>query len=239
MRPRASNSTYAFACQKEPKIWPASSNLKREKTVNKNLYGLLLCLVTMGCLQTRSALRGQPTTATPVTAQQQKVAEEAIKKDNTDNEFRQLYGRIETVEKQINDVKESEKIKALELRLAQMETEMNLLRTTVSDLNAKAKKDALMMTSDQQAALKKEKNPLYDANKHYDDKKWEDAILAFEEYRKNNPKGSEYAEATFKMGVCFQNMGLKDDAKVFYKEVVEKYPKSKEASTAKSKLKKL
>ena len=83
------------------------------------------------------------------------------------------------------------------------------------------------------------KSPLADATQHFNNKKWEDAILAYEDYRKHNPKGAEYAEATLKIGMCFQNMSLKDDAKVFYKEVVEKFPKSKEASVAKSKLKKL
>lgn len=207
---------------------------------NSNIFlvSVLLCLA--GCLQTRSNLRGQSPAATPINPQQQKAAEEVIKKQDTDNEFRQLYGRIETVEKQMADVKESEHVKALEGRIAQMETEMNLLRATVSELNAKAKKEAQLISSDELAAKKQvAKSPLFDATKFFNDKKWEDAILAYEDYRKKNPKGTEYAEATLKIGLCFQNMGLKDDAKVFFKEVVEKYPKSKEADSAKSKLKKL
>jgi TolA-binding protein len=207
-------------------------------------------LLTAGCLQTRSNLRGQtPSTsgAKPtVTPEQQKAAEEAVQKEDANKEFRELYGRIESVEKQLGDTKNNEPIKALELRIAQMETELNLLRTTVSELNAKAKKDALLMSSDERAGNKPQtqpkahfKSPLADATQHFDNKKWEDAILAFEEYRKNNPKGAEYPEATLKIGMCFQNMSLKDDAKVFYKEVVEKFPKSKEASVAKTKLKKL
>ncbi len=203
----------------------------------------MICLTFffVGCLQTRSNLRGG-TSTTPVTAQQQKAAEEAIKKDDTDKEFRELYGRIETVEKQVAEAKDSEKVKMLETRLAVMETELNLMRATVSELNAKAKKDALLISSDERAATQQKpqvKSPLFDASKHFNDKKWEDAILAYEEYRKNNPKGKEYPEATLKIGMCFQNMGLKDDAKVFFKEVVDKYPKTKEADTAKSKLKKL
>lgn len=203
----------------------------------------MICLTVLltGCLQTRSALRGG-TSNTPVTTQQQKAAEEAVKKDDTDKEFRELYGRIETVEKQVAEAKDSEKVKMLETRLAVMETELNLMRATVSELNAKAKKDALLISSDERASAQQKqvaKSPLFDANKYFNDKKWEDAILAYEEYRKNNPKGKEYPEATLKIGLCFQNMSLKDDAKVFFKEVVDKYPKTKEADTAKSKLKKL
>ncbi|MBY0385755.1 tetratricopeptide repeat protein [bacterium] len=208
---------------------------------NSNIFSsVFLFLLIAGCLQTRSNLRGQPATTAPaVSPQQQKAAEEAIKKQDTDSEFRQLYGRLETVEKQVADVKDNVQVKALENRIVQMETEMNLLRATISELNAKAKKDALLASSDEQAKKQVAKSPLFDASKHFNDKKWEDAILAYEEYRKKNPKGSDYAEATLKIGLCFQNMGLKDDAKVFFKEVVEKYPKSKEADTAKSKLKKL
>ncbi len=201
------------------------------------LFVLSAFFVLTGCLQTRSALRNEPT----VTAQQKTAADAAVQKEDKDREFRELYGRIEAVENQVNQVKDSERVKALETRLAQTETELNLLKTTVSELNAKAKKEALMLSSDERALFNKksETTPMTAATKLFNDKKWEDAILAFEEYRKSNPKGKEYAEATLKIALCFQNMGLKDDAKVFFKEVVEKYPKSKEADTAKSKLKKL
>lgn len=214
--------------------------------MNKKVIVIAICmsLGLTACLQTRANLRGSQGSTTPVTVQQQKAAEDVLKKEDNDKEFRELYGRIETVEKQVSEGKDSEKIKSLETRLAQMETDMGLLRATVSELNAKSKKEAQMMSSDERAekgakSAPVSKSALSDAAKHFNEKKWDDAILAYEDYRKKNPKGAEYAEATLKMGLCFQNMGLKDDAKVFFKEVVEKYPKSKEADTAKSKLKKL
>ncbi len=208
----------------------------------KSLLALAMMVLVAGCLQTRANLRSQ-TPAAP-TPQQQKAAEEALQKEDANKEFRDLYGRIEGVEKQVADAKSNETVKALETRVAQMETELNLLRATVSDLNAKAKKEEQMKSSDERAGNTPQpkahfKSPLADANKHFESKKWEDAVLAFEEYRKNHPKGQEYPEATLKIGMCFQNMNLKDDAKAFYKEVIEKFPKSKEASTAKTKLKKL
>jgi TolA-binding protein len=207
----------------------------------QGLFAVIFLFITVGCLQTRSALRDQTGQAPKVTAQQQKAAEAAIQQENTDKEFREMYGRIESVENQIKLLSDGEKTKVLETRMAQMETEMNLLRATLSELNAKAKKEAQMLSSDQRANIEKKSPPsaLQEATKHFEDKKWEDAILAYEEYRKSNPKGKEYAEATLKIGLCFQNMGLKDDAKVFFKEVVDKYPKTKEADAAKTKLKKL
>ncbi len=208
------------------------------------LLASVVVVFVAGCLQTRSNLRGQTPSTPTVTPQQQKAAEEAIQKEDANKEFRELYGRIESVEKQLADTKSNEPVKALEAKINQMEIELSLLRTTVSELNAKAKKEAQMQSSDERAGNHPQpkahfKSPLADATQHFNNKKWEDAILAYEEYRKNNPKGAEYPEATLKIGMCFQNMGLKEDAKVFYKEVADKFPKSQEASVAKSKLKKL
>ncbi|MBK9294536.1 MAG: tetratricopeptide repeat protein [Oligoflexia bacterium] len=41
------------------------------------------------------------------------------------------------------------------------------------------------------------------------------------------------AEATYKIGLCFTELGLKKDAKEFYKDVIEKYPKTSWAKKAK------
>lgn len=213
-----------------------------------------LTLFLAGCLQTRSELRqdgefkdtskSQPVVVSP---KQQKMAEAAIKEEDSNKEFRELYGRIENVENQMNQVKDNEKTKALEMKVAQLESELALLHTTVSELNAKAKKEAQLVSSDDQAKqqhMKDSGNDLFkdelaEANKYYNEKKWDDAILAFEDYRKNFPKGRKYPEATLKMALSFQNMNMKSEAKTFFKEVVEKYPKTKEAETAKAKLKKI
>ena len=54
-----------------------------------------------------------------------------------------------------------------------------------------------------------------------------------------NPKGKRYADATYKIGMSFQELKLKDDAKAFYQEVIQKFPKSSEAKKAEVRLKKL
>jgi TolA-binding protein len=43
--------------------------------------------------------------------------------------------------------------------------------------------------------------------------------------------------ATYKIGVCFQELGMIEEAKAFYDEVIAKYPKSNEAAKATSRLK--
>ena len=44
-------------------------------------------------------------------------------------------------------------------------------------------------------------------------------------------------EALYKIGVSFEALGSKDDAKGFYQLLVDKFPKSPQAKKVKSKLK--
>jgi TolA-binding protein len=228
------------------------------------IKNVLLLVVLVGflpaCLQTRSQLRDSPqgaskieskpivfsqngkitgnsnnVTSAPVAAPQiSKEAQTDSRFEDVNKDFRQLYGKVETVENQMNQLKEN---KALEEKIAQLESKIALLETTVVDLNTKSKKEPVAPAKS--TSTKADKNELAAADQFYSDKKWEDAILAYEDFRKQNPKGKSYAEATYKIGVCFQNLGMKDDAKAFFKEVVDKYPSAKEAGLAKSKLKKI
>ncbi|MEZ4872462.1 MAG: tetratricopeptide repeat protein [Bdellovibrionales bacterium] len=43
-------------------------------------------------------------------------------------------------------------------------------------------------------------------------------------------------EATLKIGECFQELGMASEAKVFFDEVIEKSPDSKEAKKARIRL---
>lgn len=198
----------------------------------------------MGCLQTRANIKGDsaPVYNTPKTVQVSedtlKKAEVAAKSEDVNTEFRQLNGRIEVLESQLNSVKENEYVKGLEAKILQMEQKITLLETTVADLNAKSKVEAAKPAA-APIIFPKSAGPLDAANAHFDRKNWEDAILAYEEYRKKHPKGGEYALATYRIGLSFQGLGLKEDAKAFFKEVVDKFPKTKEADLAKGKLKKL
>ena len=62
-----------------------------------------------------------------------------------------------------------------------------------------------------------------------------EAIIHYEKYRELNKKNKKqfYIESTLKMGLCFQNLEMHKEAKVFFREVVESFPKSAEAKSAK------
>lgn len=74
------------------------------------------------------------------------------------------------------------------------------------------------------------------AEEAFKQKDWKKAILTYQKYRDDNPKGAKFAESTYKIGVSFQELGLKDEAKTFYDEVLTRYPQSDVAKKAKYRL---
>jgi TolA-binding protein len=205
-------------------------------TANKIILLLGMTAVVPACLQTRADLKRDGTVGsietarTPAKTPSMQSAQSDARFEEVNKDFRELNGRIEILENQLRQGGGDEKTRTLENKITQLEQKISLLEATVTDLNNKARKEA---------AAPAKKDELAEASELFENKKWEDAILAFEEYRKNNPKGKSYAEATYKIGVAFQSLGMKDDAKAFYKEVAEKFPNSKEAGLAKNKLKKI
>ena len=54
---------------------------------------------------------------------------------------------------------------------------------------------------------------------------------------KNILVGKSYAMATLKMGICFHKLKMPQDAKAFYQEVIQRFPKTDVAKTAQQNLK--
>jgi TolA-binding protein len=62
------------------------------------------------------------------------------------------------------------------------------------------------------------------------------AATEFNTVRKNFPKSAKVPDALVRMGECFEKLNLPSDAKIFYKSVLEKHPKSEAAKRAKEHL---
>ena len=201
-------------------------------------------------IQTTAAQRAQAAESAPVVATVAaagKPAASAAKVEDMDEQMRSLTGRMEVVENNLNqttnaaDAAHNEYLKdklSLEQRVMVYEEEFKKLQAEVAGLTeqvtalkttAAAASTAPMVTMMPAPAPK---DPLDLAAELFAAKKWKDAAAAFQKYRETFPKGKAYADATYKIGVCFQELGLKDEAKSFYDEVVAKFPKSKEAKKA-------
>jgi TolA-binding protein len=70
-------------------------------------------------------------------------------------------------------------------------------------------------------------------------KEYASAGIAFSDFRKNFPKDALIPNAIYRQATSFREIGNKEDAKLFYQELMEKYPRSPFASKAKVELKRL
>ncbi len=69
--------------------------------------------------------------------------------------------------------------------------------------------------------------------------KFQQAAAEFNQVRKRYPKSKWVAHALYKLGICFENLKLTDDAKLFYKTIKRKYRRSEVYRLAVKRLKNL
>jgi TolA-binding protein len=226
------------------------------------IYGLTFAIVSTfffaGCLQTRSDVK---------TGEQRQVLQQqvgSLQKNNADTanhisdleeQIRYLNGRVEVLEnklassqnendqlkKQASDLNQnqSQKMAIFQDALTKMEQNVTALQADVGGLHAQALAEQTRKDTEVEVKKKSDKSPFETGEAYFEKKEYRSAILEYEKYRNKFPKGKNFATATYKMGVSFQELGMKDEAKTFFDEVVTKHPKSEEAKKAKSRLQKL
>jgi TolA-binding protein len=213
-----------------------------------------------GCLQTRTEVKEieqRQVMQQQVSTIQKNTADVGSRFVDVEEQMRTMNGRIEVVENQIlreNQQAQShskaqseqfslvnKKTDLLQESVEKMEQQIFALQAEVTKLHAEYA--AFQLTSQakaQTAAISKPSKSTFDlAQEQFSKKDWKQAILSYQKYREENPKGKSIISATLRIGVCFQELGLKEEATTFYKEVLSKYPKSEEAKKAKTRLKSL
>lgn len=213
-----------------------------------------------GCLsqlKTREDLRGQtPASQAPEAEVQVSEVSESVEveaeplpayeQQEKNEQIRMLYGRVEEAENQVRELRESmielansrqkereeaaARLQAYEEAIRKLETQIESLKTTPAKA-ASPKKE-----------VKKKSNlreDYYKGEEFFRQKKWKEAIVSYQRYREDYPKGKFYADATYNIGICFVQLGLKDESKSFFEEVKVKFPKSPLAKKAEKQLKSL
>ena len=224
-------------------------------------FGVLasVLFLSTGCLQTRSDLKSgeqKQVLQQQVGTLQRTNADTSNRIADLEEQIRFLSGRIEVLENKLStahndseqlrknavetDQSQNQKLAIFQDALTKMEQNLNALQADVAgvkaqNLAAETRKE-VQAKEDQKNA---EKNPFDSGEAAFEKKNYKAAILDYEKYRNKNPKGKNFAAATYKMGLSFQELGMKDEAKTFYDEVIAKHPKSEEARKAKSRLQKL
>ena len=166
-----------------------------------------------------------------------------------------LTGKVEELEheKQINDSTHAEEVKKLQAQIEEMEKKLKtnegpavpagkdafeagkdayfaehyaeaveFLDQYLKDEHAKSVEEATYIRGEAQFKLKNYKK----------------AIIDFSTFPEKYQKSSYHPKALLRISESFEEMGRKDDAKAFYSDLAEKFPKTAEGKLAKKRLKK-
>lgn len=184
-----------------------------------------------------------------VSSMQKANADSNSRFDEMEDDLRKTHGRLDVVENQYNQsAQEREKMKAAQdaqiLALSQkvdlLQQEVVKLDNQMAAYNAAALAAQNAKADEAAAAAATPTKTLFDiAEDQYSKKDWKHAILNYQKFRDSNPKSKKVPEATYKIGSCFQELGMKDEAKTFFDDVIAKFPNSVEAKKAKIRLKTL
>lgn len=71
---------------------------------------------------------------------------------------------------------------------------------------------------------------------HFRQKNYKKAIVEFSKFPEKFPKSNYGARALMKIAESFEGLGMKEDAKAFYTDLIEKYPRSPEGKAAKKRI---
>lgn len=220
-------------------------------------FVLIAAVSLAGCLRTRSEVREneqRQVLSQTVNSLQKENADAGSRFNDLNEEIRELRGRVEVAENKISrgDTESDRGQKAIAEQSQEAVRRASLLQETVTRLDVqmqamnaevqalRAEVAAARAQQGGSAASSAASKSSWDVGvAEFDQKNWKKAILAFQDYREKNPKGKNAAEATYRMGVAFQELGLKDEAKTFYDETIARYPQSNEAKKSKIRLKNL
>ncbi len=226
--------------------------LKKSFVINVSKWIVIgaLELAVTGCLATRDEIR-EGVKAEPPTQEQQSIANNNVRYQELEEQTRKMMGRIETLENSMNILgadktgtrseqvaakkATDEKLKILEDAVTKLENENVVLLQKLEALKT-SQVSADSSAKEAKAAASK-KSPFEQAEGEYQKRKWKESIVLYQKYRDTSPTGRHYAEASYKIGSAFHELGMKAEAKSFYAEVAEKFPRSEWAKKAAAKLK--
>lgn len=164
-----------------------------------------------------------------------------------DELIRELNGRVEVLENQVTGLmgaqqqlqsEEAQKIVLLQEALAKMELQIQRLESELP-INKTTEQVSSDLTESQNTDLQietKKLNPYEAAQQYFAKQEWKKAILSYQKYVDETPKGKNVADSKYKIGVCFQELGMKEEAMAFYEEVVANYGKTEAGKKSKSRL---
>lgn len=232
----------------------------------KLALSVMAALALSSCLKTRSEMGGdyQSQVYTKKQAENQKQAANEpaeVKIDEKDELIRTLNGRVEGLENQIQQLQNAyvkdpnnEKIKLLQESLVKMEAQIAKLETdlAVAKMNGTTVNNNVSAPAPNSSDAKvppvkggtapqtggKTHTAFDTAQEYFAKKDFKNAILEYQKFVDANTKSKNklVPEAKYKIGLCFEAMGLKDEAQSFYEEVAAQHGSTEFGKKAKAKV---
>lgn len=134
---------------------------------------------------------------------------------------------------------------ALEAKVDKLSKEVRALRRSPGAKinNTQAELDERLKTVERDISYLRQANSrsaeaLYAlALSYYNEGAYEDAILEFQKFINSFPRNPRIPDAYLKQGLSLVHIRRADEAKFFFKTLIDKFPRSEEAKIAKKKLK--
>ncbi len=226
------------------------------KVKNKVRFRIILLSIAVllsGCLKTRSevsdtdqkAVYGKKNVENQMEAQVAVAQPPAEEKDEL---IRNLNGRVEVLENQLTALvkekeslttQDSQKIVLLQEALAKMEAQLHKFETEAAPKPEEKTPETSEKSSDEaegKTVATKKLGTYESAEQNFTKQEWKKAILNFQKYTDESPRGKNVPDAKYKIGVCFQELGMKEEAMAFYEEVVANHSKTTAGKKSKARL---
>ena len=222
-----------------------------------NKIAKIVCLISMSflsaCLMTRNDVKEaeqKKQIQDQVVTLQKSTADVSGRFQEIEGQLRESNGRLEKLENHAEqDVNQREKMKKshdeqvndLQKKIVLLQEEMAKMQSQMGAVNEKMNQQSTQIDAivarDENAKKETTKNPFDLGEENFSKKEWKKAILHYQKCREASPKGKKFADATYKIGVSFQELGMKEEARSFYEEVVAKFPTTDTAKKAKVRMK--
>ncbi|MGK5083558.1 tetratricopeptide repeat protein [Bdellovibrionota bacterium FG-1] len=228
---------------------------------------LTLTLIQTGCLKTRAQLKEESDESAPakVASPQEVQPQGQYAIDEIKGEITRLQGRLEDVERtqkqtsatgpgapdakkveqRVVDLEQAqanmiEAIKKLQESPAASVDPSELIekgKTQMGGGNFEGAAETLGAAQRTAKGKKAEEATFLRGECFYTIKEYKKAIVEYSRFPEKFTKSAYMSKALFQIGRSFEALGMKEDAKSFYQELIEKFPKSPEAKKARPKVK--
>lgn len=224
-----------------------------------------LTLGSVGCLRTRSQLKDSDSDSKPLPTKVQPVnLNDGHTIDEIKLEITRMNGRLDDLERahQVGGSKflNQEEAKKLELRISELEktqaimiesikkTQDSLMSVNETENFSKAKSQFESKNYNEaiEGFSKVMRNPkgarfeeatFLRAESYFHSKQFNKAIVDYSVFTEKDPPSKYLLKSLYRIGLSLEGVGMKKEAKDFFQDLVERFPKSAEAKEVKAKLK--